>query len=90
MCLIVNVSVTILGNVFNPFIVKKFSSKEPGGWQRGLGCREKLRFIALKIRAMAQYGGGRGGGSVDKKRFRQTPLLIFEFWSRVRFLKNIV
>ena len=73
MCLIVNVSVTILGNVFNPFIVKKFSSKEPGGWQRGLGCREKLRFIALKIRAMAQYGGGRGGVLSIKKDFGKPP-----------------
>ena len=79
---------TILGNVFNPFIVKNFSIKEPGGWQRGLGCREKLRFIALKIRAMAQYGGGRGGGSVDKKRFRQTPLLIFDVFGPSSYFKK--
>ena len=45
----------------------------------------------LKIRAMAQYGGGMGGGFVDKKKFRQTPLLIFGFNVMSSFLKkNIV
>ena len=68
-----------------------FSRKEPGGGQRGILGRVKIRFIALKIRAMSQYGGGMGGGFVDKKRFRQTPLptfvlLRFEF---VFFLNNV-
>ena len=33
------------------------------------GVFAKIRFIALESRALAQYGGGRGGGgSVDKKK----------------------
>ena len=38
-----------------------------------LWCRDKIRIIALKNRALYQYGVG-GGGFVDKKRFRQPPL----------------
>ena len=60
------------------------------GGQRGSLGRGKIRISALKIRAMSQYGGGMGGGFVDKKRFRQTPLSIFVSMLRVRFLKNIV
>ena len=35
-----------------------------------------IRFIALKSRAMYQYGVG--GGVVDKKKFRQPPLSIVD------------
>ena len=38
-----------------------FSRKEPRGGQRGTWGRGKIRIIALKIRAMSQYGGGMGG-----------------------------
>ena len=37
-----------------------------------------IRFMALKSRAMYQYGVGGGGGVVDKKRFRQPPLSIVD------------
>ena len=37
-------------------------------------CRDKQRVMALKSRAMAQYGGGRGGSVEEKKRLQQTPL----------------
>ena len=51
----------------------------------------KIRSIALKIRAMAQYGGGMGGVFSRKKRFRKTPLLIFVFNVLSSFFKkNIV
>ena len=38
-----------------------FSRKEPRGGQRGILGWGKIRFIALNIRAMSQYGGGMGG-----------------------------
>ena len=36
-----------------------------------------IRIIALKNRALYQYGVG-GGGFVDKKRYRQPPLSIVD------------
>ena len=66
-----------------------FSRKEPRGGQRGTWGRGKIRTIALKIRAMSQYGGGRGGGGfVDKKKFRQAPLFIIVFNVKSSFLKK--
>ena len=50
-----------------------FSRKEPRGGQRGILGWGKIRFIALNIRAMSQYGGGMGGGFVDKKDFDKPP-----------------
>ena len=43
-----------------------------------------IRVIALKNRALSQYGGGRGGGGVLSKikRFWQTPLPIFDVMGR--------
>ena len=56
--------------------------------QRGTLGRVKLRNIALKSRAMSQYGGGMGGGFADKKRFRQTPLQICVFIVVSSFFKK--
>ena len=60
-------------NVFNPIFRVNFSCKEPGGGQRGPWVRVKIRSIALKIRAMAQYGGGMGGVFSIKKDFEKPP-----------------
>ena len=50
-----------------------FSRKEPRGGQCGTWGRGKIRTIALKIRAMSQYGGGRGGVLSIKKDFDKPP-----------------
>ena len=54
------------------FLVE-FFAKRTEGWQRGTWGREKIRIIALKIRAMAQYGGGMGGVFSIKKDFEKPP-----------------
>ena len=41
------------------------------------GVFAKIRFIALKSRALTQYGGGRGGGVVDKKKISANPPVKF-------------
>ena len=51
----------------------EFFAKRTEGWQRGTWGRGKIRIIALKNRAMSQYGGGMGGGFVDKKDFDKPP-----------------
>ena len=50
-----------------------FSRKEPMGGQRGTLGRVKLRIIALKSRAMSQYGGGMGGVLQIRKEFGKPP-----------------
>ena len=70
--------------------MNSFSEKNRGVGQRGLWVRVKIRFIALKIRAMSQYGGGMGGGFFDKKKFRQTPLLTFMSNVSSSFFKKIL
>ena len=51
----------------------EFFAKRTEGWQRGTWGREKIRIIALKNRAMSQYGGGMGGVLSIKKDFDKTP-----------------
>ena len=58
--------------------------------QRGTLGRVKLRIIALKSRAMSQYGGGMGGVLPIKKDFGKPPCKFSHLLLRVRFLKNIV
>ena len=70
---IVIVNFVVKSNVFNTIFRVKFSQKEPGGGQRGLWVRVKIRFIVLKIRAMSQYGGGMGGVLSIKKDFDKPP-----------------
>ena len=50
-----------------------FSRKEPMVGQRGTLGRVKLRIIALKSRAMSQYGGGMGGVLPIRKDFGKPP-----------------
>ena len=72
----------IVFNVMFYSIIKyrvNFSRKEPMVGQRGTLGRVKIRIIALKSRAMSQYGGGMGGVLSKRKRFRQTPLQICAF-----------
>ena len=52
------------------------------------GVFAKIRFIALKSRALTQYGGGRGGVLSIKKRFRQTPLSSFDVTWPSSFFKK--
>ena len=73
---------------FNLFFTCNVRCNEPGIGQRGLGFRGKQRIIALKSRAMAQYGGGRGGVLLKKKRFRQTPLSSFDVFMLSSFFKK--
>ena len=51
----------------------EFFAKRTEGWQRGTWGREKIRIIALKNRAMSQYGGGMGGVLSIKKDFDKPP-----------------
>ena len=67
-----------------------FSRKEPGGGQRGILGRVKIRFIVLKIRAMTQYGGGMGGVLSIKKDFDTPPCKFSCLMLRVRFLRKIL
>ena len=67
-----------------------FSRKEPRGGQRGIWGRGKIRFIALKIRAMSQYGGGMGGVLSIKKDFDKPPCQFSCLMLRVRFKKKIL
>ena len=66
----------IVFNVMFYSIIKyrvNFSRKEPMVGQRGTLGREKLRIIALKSRAMSQYGGGKGGVLSRKKNIVKPP-----------------
>ena len=51
----------------------EFFAKRTEGWQRGTWGREKIRIIALKNRAMSQYGGGMGGVLSIKKILTSPP-----------------
>ena len=50
-----------------------FSRKEPMVGQRGTLGRVKIRIIALKSRAMSQYGGGMGGVLSIRKNSANPP-----------------
>ena len=66
----------IVFNVMFYSIIKyrvNFSRKEPMVGQRGTLGRVKIRIIALKSRAMSQYGGGMGGVLSKKKDFGKPP-----------------
>ena len=61
------------------------------GGQRGTWVSGPIiRVMALKSRAMSQYGGRRGGGGVVSKikRFRQTPLSNIDVMGRNYYFKK--
>ena len=51
----------------------EFFAKRTEGWQRGTWGQGKIRIIALKNRAMSQYGGGMGGVLSIKKILTSPP-----------------
>ena len=59
------------------------------GWAArftGVGINKEL--WSLITGQCSQYGGGRGGGSVEKKKISANPPV--NFWGRIRILKNNV